>query len=145
MVIGTIGGARLGQVLFYDPGYYWAHPEKIIAVWEGGLASHGAAIGGVIDGCPAGLDIDLDFIQAELKRRRPGQSAITTQRKEDDYVEFLSGIFEGKSLDVMEFDAGSKGKIEEKLQIAKTMKAGGMPIGDIVKYTGLNSTEIEKL
>lgn len=59
--------------------------------------SHGAAVGGVIDGCPPGLLIDLDFIQSELDRRRPGQSRITTPRKEADKVEFLSGIFEGKS------------------------------------------------
>lgn len=59
--------------------------------------SHGAAVGGVIDGCPPGLLIDLDFIQSELDRRRPGQSRITTPRKESDRVEFLSGIFEGKS------------------------------------------------
>lgn len=59
--------------------------------------SHGAALGGVIDGCPAGLEIDLDFIQSELDRRRPGQSKIVTQRKESDTVEFLSGIFDGKT------------------------------------------------
>ncbi len=59
--------------------------------------SHGVAVGGVIDGCPPGLLIDLDFIQSELDRRRPGQSRITTPRKEADKVEFLSGIFEGKS------------------------------------------------
>ena len=59
--------------------------------------SHGAALGGIIDGCPAGLQIDLDFIQSELDRRRPGQSHIVTQRKESDTVEFLSGIFEGKT------------------------------------------------
>ena len=59
--------------------------------------SHGKALGGVIDGCPAGLEIDLEFINSELNRRRPGQSEIVTQRKEDDSVEFLSGIFEGKS------------------------------------------------
>ena len=59
--------------------------------------SHGAAIGGVIDGCPAGLNVDVGFIQAELDRRRPGQSKIVTQRKESDKVEFLSGIFEGKT------------------------------------------------
>ena len=59
--------------------------------------SHGKALGGVIDGCPAGVDIDLDFINSELNRRRPGQSEIVTQRKEDDSVEFLSGIFEGKT------------------------------------------------
>lgn len=59
--------------------------------------SHGAAVGGVIDGCPPGLDIDMDFIQSELDRRRPGQSRITTPRKESDKVEFLSGIFENKT------------------------------------------------
>lgn len=59
--------------------------------------SHGKGIGGVIDGCPAGLEIDLDFIQNELNRRKPGQSKITTQRDESDQVEFLSGIFEGKT------------------------------------------------
>lgn len=57
--------------------------------------SHGGAIGGVIDGCPAGLTVDFDFIQNDLDRRRPGQSHITTQRNEGDKVEFLSGIFEG--------------------------------------------------
>jgi len=60
--------------------------------------SHGEALGGVIDGCPAGLQIDLDFIQTELDRRRPGQSHIVTQRKESDTVEFLSGIYEGKTM-----------------------------------------------
>ena len=59
--------------------------------------SHGKAIGGVIDGFPAGISIDEDFIQHELDRRRPGQSALTTARKEADKVEFLSGIYEGVS------------------------------------------------
>lgn len=59
--------------------------------------SHGVAIGGVIDGCPAGLEIDIESVQNDLNRRRPGQSAIVTQRKEPDTVEFLSGIFEGRS------------------------------------------------
>ena len=59
--------------------------------------SHGEAIGGIIDGCPAGLKLDLKFIQNELDRRKPGQSKITTQRKESDKVQFLSGIFEGKT------------------------------------------------
>jgi chorismate synthase len=59
--------------------------------------SHGAAIGGVIDGFPSGIAIDLDFIQAELDRRRPGQSLLTTARKEGDKVEILSGVFEGRS------------------------------------------------
>lgn len=59
--------------------------------------SHGRGIGGVIDGFPAGITIDTDFVQAELARRRPGQSRITTARQEGDRVEFLSGIFEGKS------------------------------------------------
>lgn len=59
--------------------------------------SHGVAIGGIIDGCPPGLDVDFDAIQQELNRRKPGQSEIVTQRKEPDTVEFLSGIFEGKT------------------------------------------------
>ncbi len=59
--------------------------------------SHGVAVGGVIDGFPAGIAIDETFVQQELDRRKPGQSAITTGRKEGDVVEFLSGIFEGKS------------------------------------------------
>lgn len=59
--------------------------------------SHGTAIGVVIDGCPPLLEIDSDFIQSQLDKRRPGQSAITTQRNEDDKVEILSGVFEGKS------------------------------------------------
>ncbi len=59
--------------------------------------SHGLAIGVVIDGCPAGLEIDEAFIQAELTRRKPGQSKITTQRKEDDTFKILSGVFEGKT------------------------------------------------
>ena len=59
--------------------------------------SHGAAIGGVVDGFPAGISIDIDFIQHELDRRRPGQSALTTGRKEADRVELLSGVFEGRS------------------------------------------------
>lgn len=60
--------------------------------------SHGAAIGGVIDGVPAGVELDIEAIQEFLSRRRPGQSAITTSRQESDKVEFLSGIFEGKTL-----------------------------------------------
>ena len=59
--------------------------------------SHGEAIGGVIDGCPPNILLDFEAIQQELDRRRPGQSAIVTQRKEGDKVRFLSGIFEGKT------------------------------------------------
>lgn len=59
--------------------------------------SHGKAIGVVVDGCPAGIDFDQDFIQNELDRRKPGQSRITTQRKEADEVQILSGVFEGKT------------------------------------------------
>ncbi len=59
--------------------------------------SHGPAIGVVVDGCPAGLEINEAFIQQELSRRRPGQSKITTQRKEEDSFKILSGVFEGKS------------------------------------------------
>jgi chorismate synthase len=57
--------------------------------------SHGEAIGGIIEGCPAGLKLDLDAIQKEMQRRKPGQSKIVTQRKEEDEVMFVSGIFEG--------------------------------------------------
>lgn len=81
--------------------------------------SHGAGIGGVIDGFPAGIDIDMDFIQAELDRRKPGQSKITTDRKEADQVEFLSGIFEGKST--------------------------GCPIGFLVRNTNQHSNDYENL
>lgn len=59
--------------------------------------SHGAGIGGVIDGMPSGIEVDLDFLQSELDRRKPGQSALTTARKEGDKVEILSGVFEGKT------------------------------------------------
>ena len=60
--------------------------------------SHGIAIGGVLDGCPSGLDLDLDYVQKMLDRRKPGVSNITSERKESDKVEFLSGLFEGKTL-----------------------------------------------
>lgn len=59
--------------------------------------SHGLAVGGVVDGMPSGIEVDVEFIQHELNRRKPGQSQITTQRKEEDKVEFLSGIFGGKT------------------------------------------------
>lgn len=59
--------------------------------------SHGVAVGVVIDGCPAGVKVDLDDIQRDLSRRKPGQSAIVTQRKEEDRVELLSGVMDGKS------------------------------------------------
>lgn len=81
--------------------------------------SHGAAIGGVIDGFPAGIDVDIDFIQQELNRRKPGQSHITTARKESDQVELLSGIFEGKST--------------------------GCPIGFLVRNTNQHSNDYDNL
>jgi len=59
--------------------------------------SHGVALGGIIDGCPSGIKLDFDKIQKELNRRKPGQSKIVTQRKESDKVEFLSGVFQGKT------------------------------------------------
>lgn len=77
--------------------------------------SHGVAIGGVIDGCPAGISIDFKAIQHEMDRRKPGQSKIVTQRKEPDTVEFLSGIFEGVTT--------------------------GMPIGFIIKNTNQKSKD----
>ncbi|MFH6603951.1 chorismate synthase [Maribacter algicola] len=75
------------------PGNIFGNLFKLTTFGE----SHGVAIGGVVDGCPAGVEIDLDAIQKELDRRKPGQSAIVTQRKEPDTVEFYSGIFEGKT------------------------------------------------
>ena len=59
--------------------------------------SHGTAIGGIVDGCPAGIPFDIDFVQSQLDRRKPGQSHITTTRSEDDQVEILSGVFEGRT------------------------------------------------
>lgn len=81
--------------------------------------SHGAAVGGVVDGMPAGIEIDLNFIQSELNRRRPGQSAVTTARQEADQVELLSGVFEGKST--------------------------GCPIGFIVRNQNQHSQDYESL
>ena len=74
-------------------GSSFGHLFKIHTYGE----SHGPALGVIIDGCPAGLPIDTDFIQSELERRKPGQSKITTQRKEADEFEILSGVFEGLS------------------------------------------------
>ena len=59
--------------------------------------SHGEALGGIIDGCPPGVELDFNLIQIEMQRRKPGQSSIVTQRKEEDEVQFLSGIFKGKT------------------------------------------------
>lgn len=81
--------------------------------------SHGEAIGGVVDGMPAGIPIDTAFIQQELNRRRPGQSAITTARQEADQVELLSGVFEGKST--------------------------GCPIGFIVRNTNQHSNDYDNM
>ena len=81
--------------------------------------SHGEAIGGVVDGMPAGIPIDIAFIQEELYRRRPGQSSITTSRQEADQVELLSGVFEGKST--------------------------GCPIGFIVRNTNQHSQDYENM
>lgn len=81
--------------------------------------SHGEAIGGVVDGMPAGIPIDMDFIQQELNRRRPGQSSITTARNEADQVELLSGVFEGKST--------------------------GCPIGFIVRNTNQHSDDYDNM
>ena len=60
--------------------------------------SHGEAIGVVIDGCPAGLNIDMDFLQSELDRRKPGQSNITSPRKESDEAKIISGVFNGQTM-----------------------------------------------
>lgn len=81
--------------------------------------SHGAGIGGVVDGMPAGIEVDVEFIQAQLARRRPGQSRLTTARKEEDSVEFLSGIFEGRTT--------------------------GCPIGFLVRNTNQHSSDYENM
>lgn len=81
--------------------------------------SHGPAIGGVIDGMPAGIKVDVDFIQSELARRKPGQNKLTTARKEADEVELLSGIFEGKTT--------------------------GCPIGFLVRNTNQHSVDYEEM
>lgn len=81
--------------------------------------SHGEAIGGVVDGMPVGIEVDLDFIQSELNRRRPGQSSITTSRQEGDIVELLSGVFEGRTT--------------------------GCPIGFIVRNTNQHSQDYENV
>ncbi len=81
--------------------------------------SHGAAVGGVIDGVPAGITIDMEFIQSEMSRRRPGQSNITTGRNEADAVELLSGVFEGKTT--------------------------GCPIGFIVRNTNQHSNDYDNM
>ncbi len=81
--------------------------------------SHGTAVGGVVDGMPPGVDVDLDFVQSELNRRRPGQSSITTSRNEPDKVELLSGVFGGKST--------------------------GAPIGFIVRNTNQHSSDYDNL
>src|SRR3989344_1619450 len=75
------------------PGNVFGEIFKIMTFGE----SHGKAIGVVIDGCPAGLELDERDVQKELSRRRPGQSAVTTQRQEDDKAEILSGVFKGKT------------------------------------------------
>ena len=81
--------------------------------------SHGPGIGGVIDGMPAGIAVDMDFVRSEMRRRRPGQSAVTTGRKEPDEVEFLSGIFEGRTT--------------------------GTPIGFIIRNTNQHSGDYDNL
>jgi chorismate synthase len=96
-------------------GNTFGHLYKLTSFGE----SHGEAIGGIIDGCPAGLEIDIAFIQSELDRRRPGQSDVSTPRKEADKIEFLSGIFEGKTM--------------------------GTPIGFIVKNTNQQSKDYSDL
>ena len=81
--------------------------------------SHGVGIGGVIDGMPAGIEVDMEFIQGELNRRKPGQSKLTTARQENDQVEILSGVFEGRTT--------------------------GCPIGFVVRNTNQHSDDYDEL
>lgn len=92
--------------------------------------SHGAAIGGVIDGCPAGIALDLDFIQSELDRRRPGQSRLTTARKEGDRVELLSGVVTAVTV-----PSGSP----------EGLVTTGCPIGFIVRNENQHSSDYDDL
>ena len=86
-------------------------------------------MGGVVDGMPAGVTIDIDFIQRELARRRPGQSHITTDRKEADQVELLSGVFEGKSTGApIGFLSAIPINIQRTMIISVTYSAPRMPI-----------------
>ena len=112
-----------GVLVFYTPHIY---TDTLMRNTFGTLftlttfgESHGAAVGGVVDGMPAGIDIDMDFIQGELDRRRPGQSRITTSRNEADRVELLSGVFEGKTT--------------------------GCPIGFVVRNTNQHSSDYENM
>lgn len=93
----------------------FGHTYRITTFGE----SHGAAVGGVVDGMPAGIEVDMDFIQSELDRRKPGQSKLTTSRSEADCVEILSGVFEGRTT--------------------------GCPIGFIVRNTNQHSQDYENM
>ncbi len=93
-------GAKVGHPVLSAASYLCGMPGnsigerfKLTTFGE----SHGPALGGVLDGMPAGVQLDLDRIQAELQRRRPGQSKLTTARKENDTVTLLSGVFEGRT------------------------------------------------
>ena len=85
--------------------------------------SHGKALGAIVDGCPAGLDLDLEKIRIEMQRRKPGQSKITTQRKEEDEIELLSGVFEG--INTSSYTAGDILYVANGGGLTKTIPAGG--------------------
>lgn len=110
------GGVRARRNIQYkEMGNTFGNIFRLTSFGE----SHGEAVGGVVDGMPAGVEIDLEFIRSELRRRRPGQSLITTARKEPDEVELLSGVFEGRST--------------------------GAPIGFIVRNTNQHSNDYDNL
>ncbi len=115
VVVTTIMTRDADADIVINPMNTFGHIFRLTTFGE----SHGEAIGGVIDGMPAGIDIDMAFIQQELNRRRPGQSKITTSRNEPDKVELLSGVFEGKST--------------------------GCPIGFIVRNTNQHSQDYENM
>ena len=85
--------------------------------------SHGKALGAILDGCPAGLALDLEKIRTEMQRRKPGQSKITTQRKEEDEIELLSGVFEG--INTSSYTAGDILYVANGGGLTKTIPAGG--------------------
>lgn len=110
--------------------------------------SHGAAIGGVIDGCPAGLELDVAAIQAELDRRRPGSTPLGTARTEGDVVEFLSGLlaappaFSTPGIPERSRRARSRSELEEERNTATTL---GTPIGFIIRNKDAQSSDYDQL
>ena len=107
--------------------------------------SHGKAIGVIIDGCPSGIEIDKNEIQNELERRKPGQSKITTQRKENDLIEILSGIFKGKTTGApISLIINNKDQKVVIMIILQNHLDHHMPIIHTIKNIKIETTEVEE-